>query len=153
MAQGISIPTNSVEFETLTTEPGYGDPKEFDTDPFRDLNGVLRPTEEHVRILGHLNRDFRLGNLDPNLHDVEWVEDMIGLGTALHSFRNGSLSPLAPLAFGRAAETIEVSQSVRGFFRRNSRTFHSVSDVNENVNQGNGGFFGKLFGKKGKGGY
>lgn len=142
------IPGNSVEFETLTTEPAYGDPKEFDTNPYIDAQGVLRAFPEHWRILGFLNRDMRLGNIKHRHDDVEWLEDRAGLTAALMTFRQSTFSDLAPLAMAPMAATIELSQSREGFFRKNSRTFRQIGENYDET--GGGGVLSKLFGGKKK---
>ena len=144
------IPTSSVEFETLTTEPAYGDPSEFDTNAHVDLKNVPRDTVQYWRILGLLNRDIRLGNLNKNIDDLYWLEDRLTLPAILLSLRDGVFEDMSVLALAPVSATIELSQSRDGFFRKNSRTIHQTNENTEKTEQG--GFFSKLFGKKQNGG-
>ena len=144
------VPTNSVEFETLTTEPAWGDPKEFDTNAFVGYDGVNRVVPEHWRVLGFLNRDARLGNISNMYDDFEWLEDRIGLTAAVHHLREGAFGDLSPIALVPVAATIELSQSRNGFFRKNAKTAHLTSEQTENVNTG--GWLSRLMGKKPKNG-
>ena len=146
------VPGNSVEFETLTTEPSYGDLKEFDRNPYIDDQGKERAVPEHWRTLGVFRRDLRFGNIKHRHDDVEWLEDRAGLSVAMINFRGATFDDLAPLALAPVAATIELSQSREGFFRKNSRTFHNTS---ENYDETSAGGLSKLFGggKKKQGGY
>jgi len=144
------IPTNSVEFETLTTEPAYGDVKEFDTNPNIDQDGKERATSEVWRILGFLTRDMRLGNIKHSIDDIEYLDDRATLTAALIYFRGGIFEDLAPLALAPVSTTLELSQSRGGFFRKNSRSFRSIGENYDNTGiTGLGGLFGG--GKKNKG--
>lgn len=143
------IPTNSVEFETLTTEPTYGDPDEFKTDAYKDDDNKLRPIPQHWRILAFLKRDLRLGNISNKYDDFEYLEDRAALTAHLQHWRKGSFGDLAPVALSTVASTMELSQSRGGFFRKNAKTAHLTSEQTENVNSG-GGFLGKLFGRNNK---
>lgn len=139
------IPTNSVEFETLTTEPTYGDPEEFRTDAYRDEHNALRVVPEHWRILGFLKRDIRLGSISNKYDDFEYLEDRAALTAHLQHWRKGVFGDLAPLALSNVASTVELSQSRNGFFRKNAKTAHISSEQTETVSSS--GFLGRLFGK------
>lgn len=145
------VPTNSVEFETLTTEPAWGDPKEFQTDAFFDEDNKPRVVPQYWRILGFLNRDNRLGNLSNMFDDFEWLEDRASLAAAIQHLRNGAFGDLAPLALAPVATTVELSQSRNGFFRKNAKTAHLNSEQTENV-KSSGGWLGNLMGKNKKNG-
>ena len=140
------VPTNSVEFETLTTEPTWGDPDEFKTDAYTDDDNKARVVPQHWRILGFLKRDLRLGNLKNSYDDFEYLADSAPLTAAIQHLRNGAFGDLAPLALAPVAATLELSQSRNGFFRKNAKTAHLTNEETANLNDG-GGFLGKLFGK------
>lgn len=142
------IPTNSVEFETLTTEPAYGDPKEFDTNPTKDEAGTERKLAQHWRILSYLVRDLRLGNIKHQIDDIEYLDDRTTLTASMLVFRGGSFDDLAPLVIAPVAATVELSQSRGGFFRKNSRTFRNIGEQYDGTAPG--GLFGGLFGGSSK---
>lgn len=143
------IPTNSVEFETLTTEPEWGNPKAFQTNAYFDDDNNVRKIPEYWRILGFINRDIRLGNISNLYDDFEWLEDRTVLTAVIQHLRNGVFSDLAPLALAPVASTLEVSQSRNGFFRKNAKTAHLTSEQNVNDNS-NVSILNKLFGKSKK---
>lgn len=150
------IPTNSVEFETLTTEPTWGDSDAFDTNPFSDYDKeskkeIKREIPSHWKLLSFFNRDLRLGNLSIMYDDLEYLEDRASFVTMLLSWRNGVFSELAPLALSPVVASVELSQSRSGFFRKNARTSSIVSEHSEKGSQNNN-FISKLFGKKPSGG-
>ena len=138
------IPGNSVEFETLTTEPAYGDPKEFDTNPYADNEGNKRAAPQYVRILGHHTRDDRLGNISHRIDDLEYLEDRKALVSAFLYPRGGEFSDCAVLAEKEVSSTLQLSQSRGGFFRKNARTFTQVGENYDNAAAG--GFMARLFG-------
>lgn len=144
------IPTNSVEFETLTTEPTWGDEKDFDTHPLITKDDNLRKFPEYWRILGFFKRDLRLGNLSNMFDDFEWLEDRTTLTSNILSWRDGEFSNLAPVALSSVVSTTELSQSRNGFFRKNAKTAH-ISQEQKDVTEGSG-FLNRLFGNKNKGG-
>lgn len=143
------MPTNSIEFETLTTEPTWGDVEQFETTPKVNDKGDIKSKDEFWRVLGFMNRDLRLGNFNNMFDDFEWLEDRTSLTANILHLREGSFSELAPLCFSPVASSVELSQSRNGFFRKNSRTAHLFSEQTEKA-ESKGGFINRLFGK-GKG--
>jgi len=132
------VPTNSVEFETLTTEPAYGDVKEFDTD--------VKSPDDAWKALGFLTRDLRMGNITHRHDDVEWLDDRASLVAAILTQRGGAFKDCAVLAHAPVAATIELSQSREGFFRKNARTFRTVGEHTDK--SGKAGLFDRMAGKK-----
>jgi len=125
-------PSNSVEFETLTTQPSYPDveKEEFDAS---------------MKLLAHNVRDLRFGNLNRFTTDIIYLENRNDLVTALSYFRGGMFrESFAPLVKSQVVSTIELSQSVNGFFRKNHQTINQNIEQNENTQKK--GF--KLFGKR-----
>ena len=138
------LPSNSIEFEMLTAEPAWGEPSEFDTNPLIDKEGAERKTREFWRLLGFLNRDTRLGNLSNMFDDFVYLEDRAGLTTVMLHMRDGAFADLAPLAINPVACTVELSQSRGGFFRKNAKTAHIMSENTEKKEEK--GFLSRLFG-------
>jgi len=125
-------PSNSVEFETLTTQPSYPDVDKNEFDSF-------------MRLLSHNVRDIRFGNLNRYTTDLIYLENRNDLVTAFSYFRGGKFrNSLAPLIKSQVVSTIEISQSVNGFFRKNHQTINQNIEQNENTQKK--GF--KLFGKR-----
>jgi len=125
-------PSNSVEFETLTTQPSYPD---VEKDEFDSKN----------KILSHNVRDIRFGNLNRFTTDIPYLENRNDLVSALMMFRGGIFrNNLAPFTKSQVVSVVELSQSSGGFFRKNHQT------INQNVEQTDKsekkGF--KLFGKR-----
>ena len=124
-------PSNSVEFETLTTQPSYPDVSE---DEFDVKN----------KILSHNVRDVRFGNLNRFTTDIPYLENRNDLVSAFMSFRGGMFrDTLAPFVKSQVVSVVELSQSSGGFFRKNHQT---INQAIEQTDKSEGGF--KLFGKK-----
>jgi len=126
-------PSNSVEFETLTTQPSYPDVAEPEFD-------------SKLKILSHNVRDIRFGNLSKFSVDIPYLESRNDLVSAFCSFRDGLFrDSLSPFVKSQVVSVIEISQSNNGFFRKNHQT------INQNLEQTDksekGGLFG-MFKKK-----
>lgn len=126
------IPTTSVEFETLTTEPSWGDANEVDLDikGEKTKQGLFVKYDElnYWKLLGIFTRDFRLGNISHRVDDIEYLEDMTGLAHTLLNLRGGFFTQQAWIALQRTTSTLEISQSRSGFMRKNARSVHQTGE-------------------------
>ena len=92
--------------------------------------------------LRFIKRDLRLGNIDPKIDAIEWMEMRVQLAQNLLMFRGGAFKRLAPMALAPVIAILELSQSRKGFVRKNFRTF-SFKSENEDKSRASGGFFGR----------
>jgi hypothetical protein len=159
-----SLPGNSVEFETLTTEPDWGKSEVAFDLLVRNKEGQIQRTAEGAPILdywktlSYFTRDLRLGNIVKSVHDPQFVWSYAELPAQIMLLRGGRLKPWALSTLATTVAMMETSQSLNGFFRKNARTFISDATSSHTENAGGGGgFFGKLFGggakNKNPGGY
>lgn len=127
------VPATSVEFQTLTTEPAYGDTDEVDMDVNnnKDKNGgkIELPEPDYWKLMSFYTRDLRLGNISHKVYDVEYLEDMLGLTQSLLNVRGGRFKQLSFLALNRVASALEISHNVGGFFRKNAQSIHQTGDT------------------------
>lgn len=145
-------PSNDVDLFIYTTDPAWCT-EDINTDfeqVLRDENGkpVLDREGNPIVVfsfwhsLRFIKRDLRLGNIDPRFDDIEWMENRIQLAQNLIMLRNGAFKHLAPMSIIPVIAIIELSQSRKGFLRKNFRTF-SFKSESEDKTRASGGFFGK----------
>lgn len=106
-----AIPSNSVDLESYNTRPGY---KEID---LKQLHGK-RPED----VLKIITRDFRLGNVNPKLHDVDWFWDRLDLSMHILLLRGGAMKRASIACITSAAALTETSLSINGFLRKIQKT-------------------------------
>lgn len=145
-------PSNDVDLFIYTTDPAWStehintDFEQILTDEegkvVKDDNGNPVVLFSFWNSLKFIKRDLRLGNIDPKFDDVEWMENRVQLAQNLLMFRNGSFKHLAPMAVAPVIAALELSQSRKGFLRKNFRTFSFKSESEDKTRAG-GGFFGK----------
>jgi len=125
-------PSNSVEFETLTTQPSYP-----------DVDGVEFDSKN--RVLSHNVRDIRFGNLNRFTTDIPYLENRNDLVSAFMVFRDGLFNDsIAPFVKSQVVSVVELSQSSGGFFRKNHQTINQAIEQTDKSEKK--GF--KLFGKR-----
>jgi len=129
------IPSNQVDLESFTTRPGYG---EIDLAKLKDEN----PED----VLNILTRDFRLGNLNPKLHDTDWFWDRLDLSTHILLLRDGAMRRACVACLSSAASMTETSLSINGFLRKIQKTMLRNERRTWEGDGGAGGF--NLFGSR-----
>ena len=120
----------------MTTEPSYVETE--------DVKGKPSGFDGLTKFLTHNVRDIRLGNLKQMFVDIPHLQDRNDLVTALISDPRG-FADLGVIAKSRVVSAIELSQSVDGFFRKNSRTFTSSNIIEDKTPKG--GMLSNAFGK------
>lgn len=106
-----AMPSNSVDLESYTTRPGYG-----------EINITDLENKSPEEVLSILTRDFRLGNLDPKLHDTDWFWDRLDLSMHIILLRDGRMSRASVACLTSAAALTETSLSINGFLRKIQKT-------------------------------
>lgn len=102
------MPSNSTEFEVLTTRPVWSD--------------VLARWNI-------FNQDVRLGNISPRVHDIHYIWDRFELADHICSLRDGMFSDASKSVLVVAIAQLETSQSILGFLRKNARSVHQESNT------------------------
>ena len=142
------IPTTNAEYDFLTTVTTWGNLGEIDINLFTDKDGQPTPNPQWIKSNNFITRDFRLGNLNPKIDDIQYLEDRGRLCNVLQVLRPGKFDDCVAVAISQVAVPLELSQSRLGFFRRVARTFSTSSDISEKQTVGKS-FFG---GSKNRGG-
>lgn len=139
------IPTTSAEFEYLTTVTTWGDRDEIDVnlnvDKHKDGTETILKSPDWIKSNNFITRDFRLGNLNNRVDDIQYLEDRARLVNVLLVLRPGKFDKQAAVALSQVAAPLELSQSRGGFFRRTAKTVTQESSVKEE--QITAGFFGR----------
>lgn len=131
-----SIPSNSIDLESYNTRPGYPDIT------LENIDG-----EKPEDVLKLITRDFRLGNLNPKIHDVNWFWDRLDLAMHILLFRDGRMHNASIACLSSAAALTETSLSIRGFLRKIQKTsMRHETGAYSDGSDGKRGFFG--LGKK-----
>ena len=142
------IPSNSVEFETLTTLPEWGKNNSNPDMFIKDKNGKVIGFDPY-RALLYFTQDERLANINPKLHDLNFIWSYLATAGQILLLRKGKFKEVFVSVLLPVVSTLETSQSIGMAFRRNARTVHHEQRFEEK-NQG-GGFLG--LGKKKNTGY
>ncbi len=100
------MPSNSVEFEVLTTKPTWS-----------QVNGNWEL----------FTQDMRLSNISPKLFDIHYIWDRFELSDQIMNLRNGRFNDAAKAIAVVGVSMLEVSQGINGFVRKNARSVHSES--------------------------
>jgi len=141
------IPTNSVEFETLTTIPEWGNTKDNDPSDYVSVDEKGSLKKEYYKILGYFTQDERLGNLLPRYHDHNFIWSYLASAGQILLLRDGAFKDVFVSFLLPSVSILETSQSMNMAFRRNSRTMHQQQTYEEK-SSGSG-----VFGKKKTQGY
>lgn len=154
----LKVPYNQLDMQYLQTEPAYGKeatPEFYQrlkaltgkAEPLLDENGKPRLDPKtgkqmyavNVNYLwdemGYFTRDIRLGNLQKK-EDVEFCEHYLTLAGDCLSL---GCPDAFTSAYRRAVGKIELSQSIKGFFRKNQNTLRKEQSFKE---ESNSSFFG-----------
>lgn len=142
------IPTTNAEYDFLTTVTTWGNLAEIDINLFTDKDGNPQANPSWIKSNNFITRDFRLGNLNPKIDDIQYLEDRGRLVNVLQVLRPGKFDNCVSVALSQLAMPLELSQSRLGFFRRVARTFNTRSEITESQTTGKS-FFG--VGKKNQG--
>jgi len=127
------MPYDKLEFQAQLINPTYGIPSEY-SQHAKDRMKVQDDMGEMQNLLANMNiiykRDLRLGNLSRLNGEVGYVQEYIDFSSDLISEglpRSGATS------MARAATVLEISQSDRGFLRRELNTFtkKSTTEIKE----------------------
>lgn len=108
----------------------------------KDASGKQIMVFSFWHALKFVKRDLRLGNLNPKIDDIGWMEDRVHLAQTLLSLRDGAFKCLAPSSIMPVIASLELSQSRGGFVRKNFRTF-SFKNESEDKSRVGGGWFGR----------
>ena len=149
-SMNLKTPYNQLDMQYLQTEPAYGKeatPEFYQrlkaltgkAEPVYDKNGepVIDPKtgkqmySVNVNYLwdemGYFTRDIRLGNLQKK-EDVEFCEHYLTLAGDCLSL---GCPDAFTSAYRRAVGKIELSQSIKGFFRKNQNTLRKESSFKD----------------------
>jgi len=123
------VPTTGVEFQTLTTQPAWGDEDVEVTPKHETKTGETEIL--YWKVLSMFTRDWRLGNIKLKTHDLNWIWHQIQAAGQVRLLRNGKferefVSMLLPVI-----SMMETSQSIDGFFRKNFQTVKQEQKYSE----------------------
>jgi len=135
------IPTSSVEYEVLSLDTLWGDDAINYKPYIMSEEMKKKDTSRYWNILNFITRDFRLGNISPRLHDLNWLWNYSGSAGQILLLRNGSFEEVFVAMILPVATTLETSQSIGGFFRKVKQTIHQEQKYEDITSTG--GFFGK----------
>lgn len=135
------IPTSSVEYEVLSLDTLWGDSAiEYSPYIIKDETPTKLETK-YWKILNFLTRDFRLGNISPRLHDINFLWSYTSNAGQILLLRNGAFEEVFIAMVLPVATTLETSQSIGGFFRKVKQTIHHEQRYEDTTPST--GFFGR----------
>jgi hypothetical protein len=136
------VPATSIEFQVLTTNPAFGT-EDLEVNKLFDEQGNIIPS----KVLMFFTRDWRLGNLNPKLHDINYIWHYPSNAVHIALLRNGAFLQVSLMMISTVASMTETSQSIGGFFRKNAQSTYASQEYSERGQQ-QPGWFGKIFGGK-----